>query len=272
MVNHDLIVALLKYISTVPDPPPAAKTSSASSTNSPFPAKNAGEASQAAKAATTEEHWQGQAGSGAVLVFLPGLQDVTTLLERLTGSSEVWAPGGCNHSSNNDLYHHFVSHSSSTNGSTAHAAHASWTPSLPFASSLVSLAAIVVTLLGECIIVPLHSSLTSEEQKLVFNRPPKGVRKVILSTNIAETSVTVDDVVWVIDCGFHKEMRYDSKRHMAQLDMAPISRANAAQRAGRAGRVTAGVAFHLFTCHRANEKMLPFQPPEMMRTPLVRLD
>jgi HrpA-like RNA helicase len=97
------------------------------------------------------------------------------------------------------------------------------------------------------IIYPLHSTLSTDEQRSVFNRPPPGVRKIVISTNIAETSITIDDVVYVIDSGRVKENRYDSTNHMATLLEAWISKASARQRRGRAGRVTSGVCYHLFS-------------------------
>lgn len=100
---------------------------------------------------------------------------------------------------------------------------------------------------GKYILVPLHSTLTSEEQALVFKRAPTGKRKIVLSTNIAETSVTIDDCVFVIDCGQMKEKKFDSNRNMESLDVVWVSRANAMQRKGRAGRVMPGVCIHLFT-------------------------
>ena len=83
----------------------------------------------------------------------------------------------------------------------------------------------------------LHGSLPPEQQKKVFIRTKPGEWKVILSTNVAETSVTVDDVTHVIDCGLVKEMRYDPVANMSSLEEVVISKASARQRAGRAGRV-----------------------------------
>jgi ATP-dependent RNA helicase DHX57 len=100
---------------------------------------------------------------------------------------------------------------------------------------------------GKFILVPLHSTLSSEEQSQVFKKAPKGKRKIVLSTNIAETSVTIDDCVFVVDCGQMKEKRFDSNRNMESLDVVWVSRANAQQRKGRAGRVMPGVGIHLFT-------------------------
>ena len=97
-----------------------------------------------------------------------------------------------------------------------------------------------------------------------------GVRKVVLSTNIAETSVTIDDVVFVIDCGRHKENRFDPINRMPQLMETWVARANSRQRRGRAGRVRPGHVFFLFTRERS-KNMAEFQTPEMHRVPLDEL-
>ncbi|KAJ9158973.1 hypothetical protein P3X46_024509 [Hevea brasiliensis] len=120
-------------------------------------------------------------------------------------------------------------------------------------------------------ILPLHSSIASIDQKKVFLRPPENIRKVIIATNIAETSITIDDVVYVIDCGKHKENRYNPQKKLTSMVEDWISQANARQRRGRAGRVKPGTCFCLYTCHRYEKVMRPYQVPEMLRLPLVEL-
>lgn len=124
---------------------------------------------------------------------------------------------------------------------------------------------------GKFLIVPLHSTLTNEEQALVFRRAPAGKRKIVLSTNIAETSVTIDDCVFVIDCGQMKEKRFDANRNMESLDLVWESRANALQRKGRAGRVMPGICIHLFTGHRYQHHFIGQPVPEIQRVPLEQL-
>ncbi|XP_027628805.1 putative ATP-dependent RNA helicase DHX57 [Tupaia chinensis] len=124
---------------------------------------------------------------------------------------------------------------------------------------------------NRCVIHPLHSSLSSEEQQAVFVKPPIGVTKIIISTNIAETSITIDDVVYVIDSGKMKEKRYDASKGMESLEDTFVSQANALQRKGRAGRVASGVCFHLFTSHHYNHQLLKQQLPEIQRVPLEQL-
>jgi HrpA-like RNA helicase len=120
-------------------------------------------------------------------------------------------------------------------------------------------------------VLPLHGSLTSEEQRRIFQRPPPGVRKIVLATNIAETSITIDDCGYVIDCGRMKETRYDPARRMESLEDVAVSRANARQRRGRAGRVMSGVAFHLVSRHTFEQRLEAAQAPEMHRVPLEQL-
>ena len=118
------------------------------------------------------------------------------------------------------------------------------------------------------LILPLHSGIPSKDQRKVFEKPPKGVRKIILSTNIAETSLTIDDVSFVVDTGRAKEKNYDP--HLKTSTLAPtwISQASAKQRKGRAGRTKRGVAFRLFS-KRRHASFRPFVESELLRTPLV---
>ena len=86
-------------------------------------------------------------------------------------------------------------------------------------------------LIGQkCKLLPLHSSLTSEEQALIFSKTSK--RKIVISTNLAETSITIDDCVFVIEVGKMKEKRFDPSKNMESLDTIWVSKANALQRKG----------------------------------------
>lgn len=120
-------------------------------------------------------------------------------------------------------------------------------------------------------IYPLHSTIATDEQERAFLVPPKGIRKVVLATNIAETGITIPDVTCVIDTGKHKEMRFDERRQLSRLIESFISRANAKQRRGRAGRVQNGLCFHLFTKARHDNLLAEQQTPEMLRLSLQDL-
>lgn len=116
-------------------------------------------------------------------------------------------------------------------------------------------------------LLPLHSQVVPAEQKLVFKRPPAGVRKIVMATNIAETAITIDDVVCVIDSGRQKEKSYDAYTGVSTLQSAWISQASEKQRRGRAGRCQPGVAFHMYSRQRS-EALAEFQLPEIKRSPL----
>jgi ATP-dependent RNA helicase DHX29 len=121
------------------------------------------------------------------------------------------------------------------------------------------------------LIYPLHSTIATEEQEHAFLVPPQGMRKIVLATNIAETGITIPDVTCVVDTGKHKEMRFDERRQLSRLLESFISRANAKQRRGRAGRVQNGLCFHLFTKSRHDNLMAEQQNPEMLRLSLQDL-
>jgi ATP-dependent RNA helicase DDX35 len=95
--------------------------------------------------------------------------------------------------------------------------------------------------------LPLYAGLPTEEQMFVFQKAPTNMRKVILSTNIAEASVTIDHIVYVIDSGYVKLRTYDARLGIENLNVVPVSKASATQRAGRAGRTRPGKCFRLYT-------------------------
>lgn len=121
------------------------------------------------------------------------------------------------------------------------------------------------------IVHALHSSIASEDQEKAFNIPPEGMRKIVIATNIAETGITIPDITAVIDAGKEKMMRFDERRQLSRLVESFISRANAKQRRGRAGRVQNGICFHLFTKHRHDKLLAEQQTPELLRLSLQDL-
>lgn len=117
----------------------------------------------------------------------------------------------------------------------------------------------------ELIILPVYSALPSEMQSKIFDPAPPGSRKVVIATNIAETSITIDHIYYVIDPGFVKQNAYDPKLGMDSLVVTPISQAQARQRSGRAGRTGPGKCFRLYTEAAFQSEMLPTSIPEIQR-------
>ncbi|KAM5331424.1 ATP-dependent RNA helicase DHX29 [Glossophaga mutica] len=119
-------------------------------------------------------------------------------------------------------------------------------------------------------VIALHSILSTQDQAAAFTVPPPGVRKVVLATNIAETGITIPDVVFVVDTGRTKENKYHESSQMSSLVETFVSKASALQRQGRAGRVRDGVCFRMYTRERF-EGFLDYSVPEILRVPLEEL-
>ncbi len=113
----------------------------------------------------------------------------------------------------------------------------------------------------------LHSMVPVDEQRMVFVRPPQGTTKIVLATNMAETAITIDDIVYVINSGKHKEKSYDPFSGVSTLQCAWTSRASEKQRKGRAGRCQPGVCFHIYSV-ALSDSLIEFQAPELKRTAL----
>lgn len=120
----------------------------------------------------------------------------------------------------------------------------------------------------ELIVLPIYSTLPSEMQSRIFEPAPPGARKVVLATNIAETSITIDGIYYVVDPGFSKQNAYDPRLGMDSLVVTPISQAQAQQRAGRAGRTGPGKCYRLYTEAAFRNEMLPNPIPDIQRTNL----
>lgn len=119
--------------------------------------------------------------------------------------------------------------------------------------------------LSELIVLPIFSAMPTEMQSRIFEPTPEGKRKVVIATNIAETSITIDGIYYVIDPGFVKVNAYDPRRSMDSLVVQPISRAQADQRSGRAGRTGPGVCYRLYTKNAYLREMQANTVPEILR-------
>ena len=122
-----------------------------------------------------------------------------------------------------------------------------------------------------CVVLPIYAALPSEEQAKIFMPVSKGERKIILATNIAETSITINGIGYVIDSGFCKQMCYDPRTGLETLAVTPISKANANQRAGRAGRVRPGKCFRLYTSSSFQNELEDNNVPEIQRNNLISM-
>ena len=106
-------------------------------------------------------------------------------------------------------------------------------------------------------------------QTRVFEITPPGARKVVIATNVAETSLTIPGIYYVIDPGFSKQNAYDPRLGMDSLVVMPISQAQARQRSGRAGRTGPGKCYRLYTETAYRNEMLPNSIPDIQRTNLA---
>ncbi|KAJ1955804.1 helicase, partial [Linderina pennispora] len=120
-------------------------------------------------------------------------------------------------------------------------------------------------------LLPLHAGLGPAEQKRVFRRPPSGSRKIVVSTNVAETSITIDDIGFVVDSGRVREIQYDAESRIARLATVFCSQAASTQRRGRAGRNQRGTCYKLFSRPTQQRVMAEYTKPEIQRTPLEQV-
>eukprot|EP01086_Lenisia_limosa_P008805 TRINITY_DN310_c0_g1_i3.p1 TRINITY_DN310_c0_g1~~TRINITY_DN310_c0_g1_i3.p1 ORF type:complete len:871 (+),score=109.70 TRINITY_DN310_c0_g1_i3:2-2614(+) len=120
----------------------------------------------------------------------------------------------------------------------------------------------------ELVVLPIYASLPADQQAKIFDPPPEGGRKVVIATNIAETSLTIDGIKYVVDPGFCKQKSFNPRSGMESLMVTPISKASANQRAGRGGRVGPGKCFRLYTSWAFENELDDGTIPEIQRTNL----
>ena len=120
-------------------------------------------------------------------------------------------------------------------------------------------------------VLPIYSQLPSDLQAKIFQKAPDGLRKCVVATNIAETSLTLDGIMYVIDCGYCKMKVFNPRIGMDALSVFPVSQANSNQRSGRAGRTGPGQCYRLYTERQYREELLESSVPEIQRTNLANV-
>lgn len=119
------------------------------------------------------------------------------------------------------------------------------------------------------LILPLYGSMPTDQQRQIFLPPPPGIRKCVVATNIAATSLTIDGIKYIVDSGFVKQLNHNSRVGMDILEVVPISKSEAEQRAGRAGRTSAGKCFRIYSRDFWETCMPEYTVPEIQRTSLT---
>ena len=182
---------------------------------------------------------------GSMLVFLTGQDEITTLSKRLKeafpdtqGDSLVIEPD-CDGSSEEEEDEFVVEIEDATPSNKTPAVH----------------------------VLPLYSQLKTEDQLRVFEPVPEGSRMVVLATNVAETSLTIPGIRYVIDCGRAKERKYDDRSGVQSFEIDWISKASASQRAGRAGRTGPGHCYRLYSSAIYERDFQEHAEPEILRMP-----
>ncbi len=186
-------------------------------------------------------------GDGDILVFLPGQEEIEDLHQLLKRHLQENQNGNPNH-----LFADIVQN-------------------VKGIGTTLTTQKGAATIVHGVMLCVLYAALPPEAQMLAFAPKPKGCRrKIILATNIAETSITLSGIRYVVDCGKHKTRDFSSVTGMESLTVQDISQAQAAQRTGRAGRVRAGVCFRLYT-EEAYESLAKTAVPEISRVNLAQV-
>lgn len=119
------------------------------------------------------------------------------------------------------------------------------------------------------LILPLYGSMPTDQQRQIFQPPPQRIRKCVVATNIAATSLTINGIKYIVDSGFVKQLNHNSRVGLDILEVVPISKSEAQQRTGRAGRTSAGKCFRIYNKEFWEKCMPEYTIPEIQRTSLT---